>query len=112
MEIKKIVSIWNNYFAILPLEPYEYEKNGEIINKIKNDSINLSEIKDLNELIELVKIIQETVYNNCTDKEDEIELNYCSKILDYLSEKKADILEDLYDINVSKKMLEDYPELK
>ena len=62
--------IWNDYYNILPIECYEYDKYIKIINKIRNNDIDLSKCKT--EFIYLLEIMclhlhlkqqEQTAYN-------------------------------------------------
>ena len=54
--------IWNDYYNILPIECYEYDKYIKIINKIRNNDIDLSKCKT--DFIDLLEIMSLTIYNS------------------------------------------------
>ena len=95
-ELKKVISLWNNYFAILHVNEYEFDKYLKIVNKLRNNNLDFIKNNEKKHLLELLEILSETIYNykNFVEKYDdsykrteenyEDELNYCSRVINYL----------------------------
>ena len=120
LEMKEFITIWNNYFSILPINDYEYDKYVNIIIKLRKESE--LEFKEKKIFIELLEIMGNTIYtiNNCADKYEskygttyyeqtkiyeEQELNYCSRLMNYLEEIIRHS-ENEYNTAVTKQFLE------
>ena len=118
--IKEFITIWNDYNNMLSIQPYEFDKFLNLINKLKNTSV--LDIKEKKIFIELIEIMADTIYtiNNCVDKYetkyettyyqqtkiyDEPELNCCSNLLNYLESEISWDLENEYDIAFTKQYL-------
>jgi hypothetical protein len=115
--ITEFINIWRDNCNMLSIQPYEFEKFVNIINKLRNAS--RLEIQDKNTFIELIELMAETIYtiNNCADKYepkygttyyqqtkiyDEPELNCCSNLLNNLETEICYDLENEYDIAYTK----------
>lgn len=107
--VEEFINIWNDNCNILSIQPYEFEKFVNVINKLRNKS--KLDIQEKKIFIELIEIMAETIYtiNNCADKYettyyqqtkkyDEAELNCCSSLLNYLESEIYYDLENKYDI--------------
>ena len=111
--IEKFINIWYDNCKVLSVQPCEFEKFVDLINKLRNKSrLGVQEKKIF---IELIEIMAETIYtiNNCADKYgttyyqqtkiyDEPELNCCSNLLNNLESEICHDLENDYDIAVTK----------
>ena len=120
--IEEFLRIWNNYFSIISIQPYEFDKFMIIIKKLRQKS--KLEIQEKNIFIELIEIMGDTIYtiNNCADKYEskygttyyqqtkkyeEPELNCCSNLLNYLETDLHRDMEDKYDIAFTTSLLSD-----
>lgn len=102
LEIKEFITIWDNYYNILPINVYEYDKYVNIIIKLRKECE--LEFKEKKIFIGLIEIMGDAIYiiNNCADKYEsnygtsyyqqtkiyeEQELNCCSRLVNYLEEE-------------------------
>lgn len=110
--VEEFINIWNNNANTLSIQPYEFDKFVNIINKLRKKS--KLDIQEKKIFIELIEIMAETIYriNNCADKYgttyyrqtkiyDEPELNCCSNLLNNLESEICWDLENEYDIAYS-----------
>lgn len=128
LEIKEFIIIWNKYYNVLPINVFEFDKYVKIINKLRNRCvlefknkityIELIDIIDITIFRELIEVMADAIYTveNCSDKYsniyemnyyqqtkiyDELELNCCSHLLNYLEQEA-----ELYQINEYDKAFE------
>jgi len=118
--VEEFINIWNNNANMLSIQPYEFDKFKNIINKLRKKS--RLDIQEKKIFIELIEIMAETIYgiNNCADKYetkygttyyqqtkiyDEPELNCCSNLLNNLESEICWDLENEYDIEFTKQYL-------
>ena len=53
---KNLEGMWVYYFSCLPIEPYEYDIYGKIIDKIRKNNLDFTE-EDKNNILELINIL-------------------------------------------------------
>ena len=102
LEMKEFITIWDNYYNILPINDYEFDKYVNIIIKLRKECE--LEFKEKQIFIELIEIMGDAIYtiNNCADKYEskygttyyqptkiyeEQELNCCSLLIIYVEEE-------------------------
>ncbi len=107
--LKGFVTLWDSYCTRLPVNDIDFASYLKIINKLRNDDMVFSEIKEKQIFIVLIEIMSETIYNEETDLENK---KYCSGILKLLEEYAMREEENAYDEAFENKMLEDFPYLK
>jgi hypothetical protein len=91
-EFNDFAIIWRRYYQLLPINEYEFDIYLKIINKIRNNDLDLT--KDKFCFMELLEIMSITIYNykeNDDEEEydeekiyDDEELNCCYQIKKYL----------------------------
>jgi hypothetical protein len=54
---KILEEMWVYYFSCLPIEPYEYDIYGKIIDKIRQNNLDFTE-EDKNIILKLINILQ------------------------------------------------------
>ncbi len=109
-ELKKFVTLWHDYFALLPMNDYEFDQYLKIINKLRNNDMKFNDAKENKNFIILIEIMAQSIYNykkyddkyddeyyHQTKLYDDDELNYCSRILNYLEDYTISELENAYD---------------
>ena len=91
-EMKEFITIWDNYYCVLPINDYEYDKYVKIIIKLRKESE--LELKEIKIFIELIEILTDTITNYADESNDgtqqtkiyEQELNCCSRLILLLEE--------------------------
>jgi hypothetical protein len=95
-DLNDFVIIWRCYYQLLPINIYEFDIYLKIINKIRNNDLDLTQ--DKFSFMELLEIMSLTLYNYKENDNDEDvyddekeysdkELNCCYKIKKFLKEK-------------------------
>jgi hypothetical protein len=107
--LKGFVTLWDSYCSRLHVNDIDFASYLKIVNKLRNDDMDFSEIKEKQMFIVLIEIMSETIYNEETDFE---KINYCSGILKLLEEYAMREEENSYDEAFTNKLLEDFPCLK
>jgi hypothetical protein len=107
--LKGFVTLWDSYCTRLPVNDIDFESYLKIINKLRNDDMVFSEIKEKQIFIVLIEIMSETIYNEETDFEKK---KYCSGILNLLEEYAMREEENSYDKAFENKILEEKLYLK
>ena len=101
--LKGFVTLWDSYCTRLPVNDIDFESYLKIINKLRNDNVVFSEIKEKQIFIVLIEIMSETIYNEESDLEKK---KYCSGILKLLEEYAMREEENSYDESFTKQILE------
>jgi hypothetical protein len=101
--LKGFVTLWDSYCCRLHVNDIDFASYLKIINKLRNDDMVFSEIKEKQIFIVLIEIMSETIYNEETDLE---KINYCSNILNLLEEYAMREEENSYDEAFTKQMSE------
>ena len=107
--LKGFVTLWDCYYTRLPVNDIDLASYLKIVNKLRNDDMDFSEIKERQMFIVLIEIMSETIYNEESDLK---KLNYYSNILNLLEGYAMREEENSYDETFENKMLEKFPYLK
>ena len=107
--LKGFVTLWDSYYTRLPVNDIDLASYLKIVNKLRNDDMDFSEIKEKQMFIVLIEIMSETIYNEESDLK---KLSYYSNILNLLEGYAMREEENAYDEAFENKMLEDFPYLK
>ena len=103
--LKGFVSLWDSYYTRLPVNDIDLASYLKIVNKLRNDDMDFSEIKERQIFIVLIEIMSETIYNEESDLK---KLSYYSNILNLLEGYAMREEENSYDEAFTKQMLEKF----